>query len=69
MNIHLHEKGESGLKTVEFLIAKVNENPVLKGCTYFSHCFILEALDSRKLEATCKTQKDAQIGYNVMPIP
>lgn len=77
LDIHLHETGESGLKTVEYLIAKVRENPVLKGKTYLSHCFILGALDSKTLEATCEALADAQIGitttvpigYNVMPIP
>ncbi|MFD2203721.1 amidohydrolase [Shivajiella indica] len=77
LDIHLHETGESGLQTVEYLIAKVKENPVLKGKTYLSHCFILGALDSKTLEATCEALADAQIGitttvpigYNVMPIP
>ncbi len=77
LDIHLHETGESGLQTVQYLIAKVNENPILKGNTYLSHCFILGALDENTLEATCEALAEAQIGitttvpigYNVMPIP
>lgn len=77
LDIHLHETGESGLKTVQYLIDKVNENPGLKGKTYLSHCFILGAVDSKTLEATCEALAEAQIGitttvpigYNVMPIP
>ncbi|PRY89830.1 amidohydrolase [Mongoliibacter ruber] len=77
LDIHLHETGESGLKTVQYLIDKVNENPSLKGKTYLSHCFILGAVDSKTLEATCEALAEAQIGitttvpigYNVMPIP
>ncbi|MGY6521461.1 MAG: amidohydrolase [Mongoliitalea sp.] len=77
LDIHLHETGESGLKTVQYLISKVNENPVLKGKTYLSHCFVLGALDPKTLEATCESLAEAQIGitttvpigYNVMPIP
>jgi cytosine/adenosine deaminase-related metal-dependent hydrolase len=50
IDIHLHEAGESGLKTVEYLIQKVNENPVLKGKTFISHCFVLAKLENKKLE-------------------
>lgn len=77
LDIHLHETGQSGLKTVQYLIDKVNENPSLKRKTYLSHCFILGAVDSKTLEATCEALAEAQIGitttvpigYNVMPIP
>ncbi|RPA66510.1 deaminase [Cyclobacteriaceae bacterium YHN15] len=77
LDIHLHESGESGLKTVQYLIAKVNENPVLKGKTYLSHCFVMGALDEKTLKATCEALAQADIGitttvpigYNVMPIP
>ncbi len=31
IDIHKHETGESGLKTAEYLIGKVNENKSLKG--------------------------------------
>ncbi len=77
IDIHLHETGESGLKTVEYLIGKVNENPVLKGKTYISHCFVLGKLDSAKQEETAEKLGAAQIGINstipfgglIMPIP
>jgi len=77
IDIHLHETGESGLKTVEYLIGKVNENPVLKGKTYISHCFVLGKLDSAKQEETAEKLGAAQVGINstipfgglIMPIP
>ncbi|MDH7460632.1 amidohydrolase [Chitinophagaceae bacterium 26-R-25] len=77
IDIHLHEQGDSGLKTVEYLIDKVNENPVLKGKTYLSHCFILASLDKNKQEEVCEKLANAQIGINstvpfgglIMPIP
>lgn len=77
IDIHLHETGESGLKTVEYLIAKVNENPVLKGKTFLSHCFILGKLEEPKLSEISEKLADAQIGINstvpfgrlIMPIP
>lgn len=77
IDIHLHEVGESGLKTVEYLIQKVNENPVLKGKTFVSHCFCLAKLDQSKLEATAEKLGDAKMGImstipfgsTIMPIP
>lgn len=77
IDIHLHETGESGLKTVEYLIDKVNENPVLKGKTYISHCFVLGKIDNLKQEAIAEKLGAAQIGINstipfgglIMPIP
>lgn len=77
IDIHLHESGESGVKTFEYLIAKVNENPTLKGKTYVSHAFALGALDKTKQEAIAEQLADAQIGIVstipigrlIMPIP
>lgn len=77
IDIHLHETGESGLNTVEYLIRKVNENPSLKGKTYLSHCFILAKLDKIKQEETAEKLAEAQIGIVstipfgslMMPIP
>ncbi|HCA05905.1 amidohydrolase [Chryseobacterium sp.] len=77
IDIHLHETGESGLNTVEYLIKKVNENPSLKGKTYLSHCFILAKLDKTKQEDMAEKLAEAQIGIVstipfgnlIMPIP
>jgi cytosine/adenosine deaminase-related metal-dependent hydrolase len=77
IDIHLHESGESGLKTVEYLIDKVNENPKLKGKTYLSHCFILGKLEKLKQEEVAEKLANAQIGIVstipfgslMMPIP
>jgi cytosine/adenosine deaminase-related metal-dependent hydrolase len=77
IDIHLHESGESGLKTVEYLINKVNENPVLKGKTYLSHCFVLGRLEKAKQQEIAEKLGAAQIGIVstipfgglIMPIP
>ncbi|SFN09268.1 Cytosine/adenosine deaminase [Chryseobacterium oleae] len=77
IDIHLHETGESGLSTVEYLIRKVNENPSLKGKTYLSHCFILAKLDKTKQEEIAEKLAESQIGIVstipfgnlIMPIP
>ncbi len=77
IDIHLHETADSGLKTVEYLIDKVNENPSLKGNTYLSHCFILGKLEPAKQEEIAEKLGAAQIGIVstipvgrlIMPIP
>ncbi|HFK5555444.1 TPA: amidohydrolase family protein [Elizabethkingia anophelis] len=77
IDIHLHETRESGLKTVEYLINKVNENPVLKGKTFLSHCFVLAKLDKPKQEEIAEKLANAKIGIMstipfgglIMPIP
>lgn len=77
IDIHLHESGESGLKTIEYLMTKVNENPVLKGKTYVSHAFALAKLDKGKQEEISEKLAAARIGIlstipfgsTIMPIP
>lgn len=77
IDIHLHETGESGLKTVEYLIKKVNENPTLKNKTFLSHCFVLGKLDPLKQEEIAEQLGAAGIGVAstipfgklIMPIP
>ncbi len=77
IDIHLHESGESGNKTIAYLIQKVNENPVLKGKTALSHCFSLAKLSPTEQEKIAVELAEAQIGIMstvpfgglIMPIP
>ncbi|MGN7787211.1 amidohydrolase [Niabella sp. 22666] len=77
IDIHLHESGESGLKTVEYLIKRVTENAVLREKTFVSHCFVLAKLDQRKQEEVAEQLGAAGIGIVstipfgnlIMPIP
>lgn len=77
IDIHLHESGKSGVDTIEYLINKVNENPVLKGKTFVSHAFALAALDKTGQEAMAEKLANAQVGIistipfggTIMPIP
>lgn len=50
IDIHLHETGESGIKTIEFLINKALENPELRGKTFVSHAFALGHLSPAETE-------------------
>ncbi len=77
IDLHLHETGESGLKTVEYLIKKVNETPVLKNKTFISHAFVLGRLETVQQEAIAAQLGNAGIGIVstipfgrlIMPIP
>lgn len=77
IDLHLHESGDSGLQTVQYLTKKVNENPVLKGKTAISHCFVLGRLEGSALQKTAEDLAAAEIGIMstvpfgslIMPIP
>ncbi|WP_161888301.1 amidohydrolase family protein [Pontibacter russatus] len=77
IDIHLHEGGASGLRTVEYLIDRVNENPILKGKTFISHSFVLARLEEQKLEGIAEKLASANVGIIstipfgnlIMPIP
>ena len=62
IDIHLHEGGESGVKTVEYLLDKVLENPGLKGKTYLSHCFVLGRVERQKQEELAVRLAEAEVG-------
>lgn len=73
IDIHLHETGESGYKTMQYLIKKVNENPVLKGKTYISHAFAFRKDDFGWLNDIATQLAEARIGVTtsvpLTPIP
>lgn len=62
IDIHLHESGESGIKTIEYIIDKVNENSTLKGKTYISHCFALGNIDKNKQEELAEKLSNSNVG-------
>ncbi|MBO9732468.1 MAG: deaminase [Chitinophaga sp.] len=77
IDIHLHEAGETGIKTIEYLINKANENPVLRGKTFVSHAFALghlsavetERIAARLGEAGVGIVSSVPFGRTIMPIP
>ncbi|MGG7662164.1 amidohydrolase [Dyadobacter sp. BHUBP1] len=77
IDLHLHERGESGVKTIEFLIDKALENPQLKGKTYVSHAFALGHLSASETERMAERLAAAGVGIvssvpfrgTIMPIP
>lgn len=77
IDIHLHEGGDTGLRTVEYLIERVKAQPALKGRTFLSHCFVLAKLEKNKMDALADSLAQAGIGIvstipfgnTIMPIP
>lgn len=77
IDIHLHEAGESGMKTINYLIDKAIENPELQGKTFVSHAFALAYLNTKEAEEIAEKLAAAKVGIassvpfrgKIMPIP
>ncbi|MGE8528047.1 amidohydrolase [Chryseobacterium rhizosphaerae] len=77
IDIHLHEVGESGMKTINYLIDKAIENPELQGKTFVSHAFALANLSPKETEQIAERLAEGKVGIassvpfkgTVMPIP
>ncbi|MHC5353379.1 amidohydrolase [Myroides sp. LJL115] len=77
IDIHLHETGPSGIKTIEYLIDQVDKNPELKGKTYLSHAFALAVASPEKQKELAQGLAANDIGIMstipmgklIMPIP
>lgn len=77
IDIHLHEVGESGMKTINYLIDKAIENPALQGKTFVSHAFALAHLSPKETEQIAERLAVGKVGIassvpfkgTVMPIP
>ncbi|WP_333596715.1 amidohydrolase [Chryseobacterium flavum] len=77
IDIHLHEAGESGIKTINYLIDKAIENPQLQGKTFVSHAFALAHLSPKETEKVAERLAAGKVGIAssvpfkgaVMPIP
>ncbi|KIC63553.1 amidohydrolase [Chryseobacterium taiwanense] len=77
IDIHLHESGESGMKTINYLIDKVLENPELQRKTFVSHAFALAYLNQKETEKIAERLAASKVGIassvpfrgKIMPIP
>ncbi|WP_343643644.1 amidohydrolase [Chryseobacterium sp.] len=77
IDIHLHEAGESGMKTINYLIDKAIENPALQGKTFVSHAFALAHLSPKETEQIAERLATGKVGIassvpfkgKIMPIP
>ena len=77
IDIHLHEAGESGIKTINYLIDKALENPELQGKTFVSHAFALGHLSPKETEQIAERLAEGKVGIassipfrgTIMPVP
>lgn len=77
IDIHLHEAGESGMKTINYLIDRAIENPALQGKTFVSHAFALAHLSPKETEQIAERLAAGNVGIassvpfkgKIMPIP
>lgn len=77
IDLHLHERGESGIKTIEYIIDKTSENPQLRGKAFVSHAFTLGHLSDLETEKIAERLAEAGVGIvssvpfrgTIMPIP
>ncbi len=77
IDLHLHEIGDSGMKTIRYLIDRTIENPELKGKVFISHAFALGHLSAKETEEIAEKLAEANIGIAssipfygiIMPIP
>jgi len=77
IDIHLHESGDSGMKTIHYLIDKAIENPRLQGKTFISHAFALGHLPPKETEHIAERLAAGKVGIassvpfrgTIMPIP
>lgn len=77
IDIHLHETGDSGMKTINYLIDKAIENPELQGKTFVSHAFALAHLSPKEAEQISERLAEGKVGIassvpfrgTIMPIP
>lgn len=78
IDIHLHDVGKEGLRTIEYLMEQTLQNPQLQGKTFVSHAFVLADLDPQNTEAIAEKLAAAKVGIvsaipfqqgKAMPIP
>jgi len=77
IDLHLHETGESGINTINYIINAALENNQLQGKSYISHAFALSQMDEKEVEELAEKLADAKVGIIssvpiskvVMPIP
>lgn len=77
IDIHLHDTGKEGMRTIEYFVEKVTENPQLQGKTYVSHAFVLAHLPQQETDRISEKLAGARVGIvsaipfrgKAMPIP
>lgn len=77
IDIHLHDGGKEGVRTIEYLAEQALQNPKLQGRTFISHAFVLAQLPAKEVQRIAEKLAAAKVGIVssvpfgelVMPIP
>src|SRR5690606_5764870 len=77
VDVHLHEIGESGVKTITFLIDRAFEEPQLRWTAIISHAVALSRVRTSEAEVVAERLAEAGVGIVssvpfgdiIMPIP
>lgn len=77
IDIHLHDGGKEGVRTIEYLAEQALSNPQLQGRTFISHAFVLAQLPANEVQRIAEKLAAAKVGIVssvpfgklVMPIP
>ncbi|MGV0979188.1 amidohydrolase [Empedobacter falsenii] len=62
IDIHLHDTGKEGMRTIEYLAELTIKNPQLKGKTYVSHAFALAHLSKNEEQEIAEKLAEAKVG-------
>lgn len=62
IDIHLHDGGKEGARTIEYLVEQTLKNPSLQGKTYVSHAFVLAELNHQELAKLSDRLAEANVG-------
>lgn len=77
IDIHLHDGGKEGVRTIEYLAEQAMKHPQLQGHTFISHAFVLAQLPAAEVQRIAEKLAEAKVGIVssvpfgalVMPIP
>lgn len=62
IDIHLHDSGKEGIRTIEYLTELTSQNQELKGRTYVSHAFALAHLSKSEEQEIAEKLAEAKVG-------
>lgn len=68
IDIHLHDMGKDGMRTIEYLVEQTLKNPKLQGKTYITHAYVLTSITPNEEERIAEKLAEARVGI-VSAIP
>lgn len=62
IDIHLHDLGKEGIRTIEYLAKKVTENPQLQSKTFVSHAYALAYIGQKEVDEISEKLTESKVG-------